>query len=88
MAYGPRVVSKRAPIDPNDKSAFTINIPQGAKSIIKQAVEEYKQSNQMGSDEVERRILARARRIAPCSLPRDARPGSLRAGRFARPLSQ
>ena len=36
MAYGPRVISRRAPIDPNDKSAFTINIPQGAKSIIKQ----------------------------------------------------
>jgi hypothetical protein len=52
MAYGPRVVSKRAPIDPNDKSAFTINIPQGAKSIIKQAVDEYKQTNTMGADEV------------------------------------
>jgi myosin heavy subunit len=52
LAYGPRVVSKRAPIDPNDKSAFTINIPQGAKSIIKQAIEEYKQTNAMGADEV------------------------------------
>ena len=52
LSYGPRVVSKRAPIDPNDKSAFTINIPQGAKSIIKQAVEEYKQTNAMGQDEV------------------------------------
>ena len=40
LSYGPRVVSKRVPIDPNDKSAFTINIPQGAKSIIKQAVDE------------------------------------------------
>ena len=52
LAYGPRVVSKRAPIDPNDKSAFTINIPQGAKSIIKQAVEEYKQTNNMAQDEI------------------------------------
>jgi len=52
LAYGPRVVSKRAPIDANDKSAFTINIPQGAKSIIKQAVEEYKQTNNMAADEV------------------------------------
>jgi len=52
LSYGPRVVSKRAPIDPNDKSAFTINIPQGAKSIIKQAVEEYKQTNNMAADEV------------------------------------
>ena len=52
MSYGPRVVSKRVPIDPNDKSAFTINIPQGAKSIIKQAVEEYKQTNTMAQDEV------------------------------------
>ena len=52
MAYGPRVVSKRVPVDPNDKSAFTINIPQGAKTIIKQAVDEYKQTNDMGPDEV------------------------------------
>jgi len=52
LAYGPRVVSKRAPIDPNDKSAFTINIPQGAKSIIKQAIEEYKQTNDMAQDEI------------------------------------
>jgi len=52
LGYGPRVVSKRAPIDPNDKSAFSINIPQGAKSIIKQAVEEYKQTNTMGADEI------------------------------------
>ena len=52
LSYGPRVVSKRVPVDPNDKSAFTINIPQGAKSIIKQAVEEYKQTNDMGADEV------------------------------------
>ena len=52
MSYGPRVVSKRVPVDPNDKSAFTINIPQGAKTIIKQAVEEYKQTNSMSADEV------------------------------------
>ena len=52
MGYGPRVVSKRAPVDPGDKSAFTINIPQGARSIIKQAIEEYKGSNDMGQDEL------------------------------------
>ena len=28
MAYGPRVVSKMLPIDPNDTSSFSINIPQ------------------------------------------------------------
>lgn len=53
MAYGPRVVTKRQPVDPNDKSAFTINVPQGAKSIIKQAVDEYKQTNTMSRDELE-----------------------------------
>ena len=37
MPYGPRVVAKRQPLDPHDKSPFTINVPQGAKSIIKQA---------------------------------------------------
>ena len=28
MSYGPRVVSKTLPIDPNDTSSFAINIPQ------------------------------------------------------------
>lgn len=28
MGYGPRVVSKTLPIDPNDTSSFAINIPQ------------------------------------------------------------
>ena len=31
---------------------WTNNIPQGAKSIIKQAIEEYKGSNDMGQDEL------------------------------------
>jgi len=52
LGYGARVVSRRAPMDPNDKSAFTIHIPQGAKTIIKQAIEEYKQANQVGSAEI------------------------------------
>ena len=28
LGYGPRVVSKTLPIDPNDTSSFSINIPQ------------------------------------------------------------
>ena len=28
MGYGPRVVSKIHPVDPNDASSFSINIPQ------------------------------------------------------------
>ncbi|KOO21444.1 myosin-like protein [Chrysochromulina tobinii] len=71
LAYGPRVVSKRAPIDPNDKSAFTINIPQGAKSIIKQAIEEYKQTNDMAQDEIgllDRFLANLGQAIAPTTM--------------------
>ena len=34
MGYGPRVVSKTLPIDPNDTSSFAINIPQVLHAIL------------------------------------------------------
>jgi len=52
LAYGPRVVSKGVPFDPNDQSSFTISIPQGAKLFIKQAVDEYKLTNQVADGEL------------------------------------
>ena len=52
LSYGPRVMTKRVPIDPHDPSHFTIGIPQGAKAILKQAVEEYKAVSTAGEREL------------------------------------
>lgn len=83
MGYGPRVVSKTLPIDPNDTSSFSINIPMGAKAIIKQAVEEYKQTNALGGAELSLldKLLANLGTAAPPTQPFGGTPsGSTPAG--------
>ena len=82
MAYGPRVVSKTMPIDPQDTSSFSINIPQGAKAIIKQAVEEYKQTNALGSVELSLldKLLSNLGTAAPPTNPFGGAPSGTAPG--------